>query len=83
AKSQRRRNPLFGRLRRYQVAFGRDRDRFETFIPAVNNWIDSGEYGLIRADNGVILLQRGVTSDPAATTDWQAFLAEQEPSQPL
>ena len=73
----------FWRLRRYQVAFGRDRDRFETFIPAVNNWIDSGEYGLIRADNGVILLQRGVASDPKATTDWQAFLAEQEPSQPL
>ena len=65
----------FWRLRRYQVAFGRDRDRFTTFIPAVNSWIASGEYGLIKADHGLILLQRGVESDSIATTDWQAFLA--------
>ncbi|MEM6521918.1 MAG: DUF2079 domain-containing protein [Cyanobacteria bacterium P01_C01_bin.70] len=68
----------FWRLRRYQVAFGRDRDRYETFIPAINNLIDSEQYGLIEARDGLVLLQRHQPSNPAALLDWQAFLADDE-----
>lgn len=65
----------FWRLRRYQVAFGNDRDRYETFIPFINSLIESRQYGLIDAHQGLVLLQRNTPSDPAALTDWQTFLA--------
>jgi len=65
----------FWRLRRYQVAFGRDRDRYDTFVPFINSLIDSGQYGLINSRDGLVLLQRNTPSDPQALTDWQAFLA--------
>ncbi|WP_204137224.1 DUF2079 domain-containing protein [Halomicronema sp. CCY15110] len=64
-----------GRLRRYQVAFGRDRDRYNTFVPFINGLLDSGQYGLVDARDGLVLLQRHVPSVPAALTDWQTFLS--------
>jgi hypothetical protein len=63
------------RLRRYQVAFGRDRDRYNTFVPFINGLLDSGQYGLVDARDGLVLLQRNVPSVPAALTDWQTFLS--------
>lgn len=68
----------FWRLQRYQVAFGRDRDRYETFIPFINSLIESGQYGLVDARDGLVLLHQGVPSDPAALTNWQTFLAADE-----
>ncbi|MEM6837384.1 MAG: DUF2079 domain-containing protein [Cyanobacteria bacterium P01_C01_bin.120] len=68
----------FWRLRRYQVAFGRDRDRYETFVPFINSLIDSEQYGLIEARDGLILLQRNQPSNSTALNDWQAFLSDDE-----
>lgn len=63
------------RLRRYQVAFRKDRDRYATFVPAINTLIESGQYGLIDAQDGLVLLQRDQPSEPTALIDWQTFLA--------
>ncbi|MGD1858440.1 MAG: DUF2079 domain-containing protein [Leptolyngbyaceae cyanobacterium] len=68
----------FWRLRRYQVAFRSDRDRYETFVPFINSLIDSEQYGLIEARDGLILLQRNQPSNSTALNDWQAFLADDE-----
>jgi len=65
----------FKRLRIYQRAFSRDRDRYTTFLPFINSLIDTGQYGLIAARDGVILLQRSTPSNPEALADWQRFLA--------
>jgi uncharacterized membrane protein len=65
-------------LRRYSVAFSRDRDRFLHFAEFINTWIDSGQYGVVDARNGVVLLQRHVPSEPRALQDWETFLAIDE-----
>lgn len=67
----------FWRLRRYQVAFRQDRARFETFIFFVQSVLAEGSYGLVEADDGLILLQRGVASDSQALENWNAFLVEE------
>ena len=63
------------RLQRYQVAFSRDRTRFEHFSQFINDWISSGQYGLVDARDGLVLLQRGSESNPQALENWEAFLA--------
>lgn len=64
------------RLRRYQVAFSRDREELADFTQSIQTWLDSGDYGLVMARDGVVLLQRGVGSDAQAQQDWQQFLTE-------
>lgn len=59
------------RLRRYSVAFKRDRKRLAHFSQLINDWIASGQYGLIAEENGVVLLQRNTASDPKALQNWQ------------
>lgn len=63
------------RLQRYQVAFSRDRQELATFVQFIQNWLNSNEYGLLHAKEGLVLLQFGVESDPQALQDWQTFLA--------
>jgi uncharacterized membrane protein len=63
------------RLQRYSVAFSRDRDRLTDFTNLINTWLDSGQYGLIAVNDGVVLLQRDVASTPQAVQDWQTFQA--------
>jgi uncharacterized membrane protein len=66
------------RLRRYQVAFSRDGAELATLTQAINTWLDSGQYGLITAEAGIILLQRDTPSLPQALADWQTFLTTPE-----
>lgn len=66
------------RLRRYSVAFGRDRDRLGYFTQLINDWIVSGQYGLITEKNGVVLLQRNAPSDPQSLQNWQMFQTPDE-----
>ena len=63
----------------YQIAFKLDRDRLQRNVPLINEITDSGEYGIIEFNSGVILLQRGVESQPKAIAAWKTFLQEIEP----
>jgi hypothetical protein len=62
------------------VAFGRDRDRLGYFTQLINDWIASGQYGLIAEKNGVVLLQRNTPSDPQSLQNWQMFQTPGETS---
>ena len=63
----------------YQVAFKLERDRLQRNVPLINQITDSGEYGIIEFNNGVILLKRGVKSRPEAVAAWKDFLQTIEP----
>ncbi len=62
--------------RHYQAASRRDREEFAGFTQVINTWIREGSYGLLAADNGVVLLQRGASHQPAALANWEAFLRD-------
>ncbi len=60
-------------LKEYQSAFKYDRLRLETMIPTINALSSSNQYGIVGFRDGVILLQRGASSDPDALAKWEAF----------
>lgn len=64
------------RLRRYQVAFSADGDRLAYYTERIQTWIDEGTYGLVSSQAGLLLLQRGQSSNSQAIQDWQDFLSE-------
>ncbi len=61
------------RLQRYQVAFSNDGKRLEAFTRQIDEWMASGRYGLLQAEEGLLLLGQGGKSDPKALQDWQDF----------
>jgi hypothetical protein len=61
------------RLQRYQVAFKRDRRELREILTLLDTEVGQGKYGIIGFNNGVILLKKGVKSDPQAIKTWQIF----------
>lgn len=61
------------RLNRYRVAFKSDRQRLETIVPRIQELYTSGEYGITDCRDGVILMHRGVASNPDAVTAYLNF----------
>ena len=66
------------RLDRYQVAFKYDRARLKAFTVLIDRVTSKGEYGIKDFKNGVVLLQKGIESNPQAMKDWLAFYQEIE-----
>lgn len=68
-----------GQLQQYQVVFDDDRDRLQTMVPVVDQLINNREYGVVGFQRGVLLMQRGVASNPEAIAAWLRFRQEIEP----
>lgn len=60
-------------LEQYQPAFKHDRELLQAIVTVIENIHNSGLYGIIRFTDGVILLHRGQSSDPAAVNAWQTY----------
>jgi len=60
-------------LQQYQVAFTGDRQQLQDNIKLIDQLFKTGEYGIVGFQDGVILLHKGVTSIPEATSAWLAF----------
>ena len=69
----------FWQLQQYQVAFKQDRRLLQDGIAVIDRLFGNGEYGIIGCQDGVILMQRDVTSIPEAAAAWLAFRQELEP----
>lgn len=65
-------------LQQYQAAFDEDRQLLQQSIPVIDQITGSQQYGIIDVKDGVILMQKSVTSDPQATAAWLAFRQEIE-----
>jgi hypothetical protein len=59
-------------LQQYQVAFKQDRQLLQDSVATIERLFHNGEYGIIAFQDGVILMQKGVTSIPEATAAWLA-----------
>jgi len=57
----------------YQVAFDDDRQELQKILPRVERLIEGDRYSLIGVADGIVLLQRGVPSDPVAEQAWQQW----------
>ncbi len=63
-------------LQRYQIVMQPDRKRLQSLVPFMNKLIVQGKYGIIRVQDGIILLQKGTASEPQALTDWLKLYSE-------
>ena len=68
-----------GQLREYQVAFRRERGLLRAILPLIEQISNSGEYGIIGFNDGVVLLKKGVASEPETLKNWKAFFQETKP----
>ncbi|MBD1940058.1 DUF2079 domain-containing protein [Microcoleus sp. FACHB-68] len=66
-------------LQQYQTAFKSDRQKLQETVPVIEQVTGSGEYGIVDFKDGVIFMQKGVASEPAAVAAWQVFRKEIEP----
>lgn len=63
-------------LREYQVAFSSDRKRLKSIVELIGWLSESGEYGIIDWQDGVIMMRRGATSQVEAVAKWKEFEAQ-------
>ena len=68
-----------GHLEYYQVAFKNDFFILQRIVPLIKQITDSGEYGIIDYNRDVILLKKGVSSQPEAVQAWNNFFQRIEP----
>jgi Predicted membrane protein (DUF2079) len=61
-------------LQTYQSAFDDDRLKLQELLTLIPQLVQTGEYGMVDVRDGVILLQRGVPSNPQAAIAWEAFV---------
>jgi hypothetical protein len=66
-------------LQQYQVAFRDDRETLQRLVPAIDQILATGGYGLIGCKHGVVFMHRGATSDPVALAAWATFRQEIQP----
>ncbi len=66
-------------LQQYQVAFKQDRQLLQDSVATIERLFSNGEYGIIGFQDGVILMQKGVTSVPEATAAWLALRQQLTP----
>lgn len=60
-------------LQKYQIAFKEDYLRLKSMTNLIDDAINRNLYGVIGFNNGVILLQKGVKSEPKAIALWQEY----------
>lgn len=66
-------------LQQYQSAFRLDRKLLRRSVPLINQLTDNQEYGIIGFQDGVVLMQKSVASNPQATSVWLNFQQELQP----
>ncbi|PIG91876.1 DUF2079 domain-containing protein [Gloeocapsopsis sp. IPPAS B-1203] len=57
-------------LQQYQAAFNEERQLLQTSITTIDQLTNSQQYGIIDFRDGIILMQRGVASQPQAIAAW-------------
>lgn len=60
----------FWRIERYMSIFRPERDRMRKIIPMVDTILQDKSYGVLELQDKIILLQRGVPSQPEALAAW-------------
>jgi hypothetical protein len=70
------------RLREYQTAFDDDREQAQTLVNLIDQVTQQQQYGIVGFNNGTILLQKGVPSDPKAVAQWSIFRSTLAPAEP-
>ncbi|MEB3293979.1 MAG: DUF2079 domain-containing protein, partial [Synechococcales bacterium] len=65
----------FWQLRQYQVAFEEERTAIALIVPLYDEAIESGEYGILEARDGLVLLGRGYPSQPGTVQTWKNLRA--------
>ena len=63
-------------LVRYRTAFKEDRQQLESITHLIEDITRRNLYGVVEFNNGVVLLQKGVSSDSRAIALWQEYLRE-------
>jgi uncharacterized membrane protein len=63
-------------LQRYKIVFTREKTWYEEITKLIEEVTNNKEYGIIDVQDGVILLKKGVNSDPSAVQKW--LLLKQE-----
>jgi uncharacterized membrane protein len=63
-------------LREYQPAFREERQYLADLLPRVDYWMQEKNYGLQAIQDGVVLLQRGVPSQPDLLPAWKKLQAD-------
>jgi uncharacterized membrane protein len=58
------------RMQQYQVAFRSERRRLQETLTLFDGLLSGGRYGVVDVEDGVVLLSRGVASDPQAQAAW-------------
>ncbi|NEO33761.1 MAG: DUF2079 domain-containing protein [Symploca sp. SIO3C6] len=66
------------RLQQYQIAFKHDRGDLQAMVAVIDQISSNGEYGITGFQEGVILLQKGIISNPEARVAWLTFRKEIE-----
>ncbi len=66
-------------LERYQVAFPLERGHFVQIVPLIDSLVNQNKYGILRLEDGVILMQKGVPTPPELRAAWTALRQEYEP----
>ncbi|MGB7441301.1 MAG: DUF2079 domain-containing protein [Coleofasciculaceae cyanobacterium] len=66
-------------LQKYQEAFKHDRAKLQSMVAVIDQVLATEEYGIAGFKEGVILLEKGEVSQPAAMVEWLAFRKEVEP----
>ena len=63
----------------YQAAFKNQRKSLQFLVPELEQHLAGGEYGLANFKQGVLLLQKGIDSDPTALLNWHTYRQELDP----
>lgn len=61
--------------RQFQVAFKDDRAQLKEQMGAIASLLEQKTYGMVNFSDGVVLMQRGQPSNPAALEQWETFRA--------
>ncbi len=64
------------RLKHYQSAFSGDRDLLKNNTDKIKTLLTDQQFGLIDFKNGVVLIQKGVKSNPQLISLWNQFYEE-------
>ncbi len=57
-------------LQKYQAAFRGDRDRLQNLVALIDQSLAQNKYGVLDVQDGVLLLQKQVSSQPQAIAAW-------------
>jgi uncharacterized membrane protein len=70
------------RLQQYQAAFRDDRNNLRGLIATLDQILSQSRYGILAVQDGVVLLQRAVSSNPEALNAWVHLRQELSTSLP-